>query len=52
MDKNSDWRSNIVQKYSNKLGCKNTRICWCPICSSIDAIITEVLEHVKNNIDK
>jgi hypothetical protein len=46
-----DWKSDLHEKYRKEFGCKNIgEVCWCKVCVSIEKIIEETVEQIKNNI--
>jgi hypothetical protein len=45
-----DWKHELLEKYREELGCKNTGVCWCKVCANIERIIHETIEHIKNSL--
>jgi hypothetical protein len=41
------WKNELIEKYKDELGCKNSGICWCETCVNIERLIDEVVEHIK-----
>jgi hypothetical protein len=44
-------KEEMIEKYRVALGCKNTGVCWCSKCATIERIVNDVIKLVKRNLD-
>ena len=44
-------KEDLIEKYREVFGCKNTGVCWCEVCVGIENIIDDILETIKQKIE-
>lgn len=49
---NSEIKERMVIEHSKKLGCKNTGVCWCETCVTIEKIVNYTIEKLKERLDE